>query len=136
MRQSVVGACFLGVPKYDGGLSKPRPSGPRMRPMVTSVDALERTRRHLERGDCHQAEQVCRGLVQAEPANGEAWLLLGNVLVGSGRHEEALSCFQQALSNIPRSPASCTELGVALAQLGRLEESAVAFRAAIRTQPE
>src|SRR5262249_12673164 len=46
---SVVHACIPILLEQDSGLSRSRLIGPRIRPMIQSVDALERTRRQLER---------------------------------------------------------------------------------------
>ncbi len=84
------------------------------------ADAMSR---HGQYGD---AAEVLRGAIAKDPANADAWLALGNALVG---HSEgavtpaAVFAYQRASDADPAHPGPPFFLGMALAQSGRLAEA-------------
>ena len=56
---------------------------------------------------------------------------LGNALIGLGRHEDALLCFQQVLGLAPVHAAAHYNMGRALAALDRPDEAVASFQAAL-----
>ena len=79
--------------------------------------------RHGQYGD---AAEMLRSAIEKEPGNAEAWLAMGNALVG---HAEgmitpaSLYAFQRAAAAAPDDPGPPFFLGLALAQSGRLAEA-------------
>lgn len=74
---------------------------------------------------------------QPSPA-GQDWEALheqGEKLLESGRLEEAIGCFQQALQAEERAQTH-NRLGVALARLGRTSEALTAFQRAVALDPD
>jgi tetratricopeptide (TPR) repeat protein len=103
--------------------------------MTQLSELLEAARRCRQSGDLERAEQLCRQILQLEPAHAQAWLFLGEVCERLGRRDEAGACYRQGLGTRPTSAALCTSLGVGLAQLGKVSDATVAFREAIRLEP-
>lgn len=77
-------------------------------------------------GQYADAAGVLQGAIEAEPANAEAWLAMGNALVGHADQTltpAALFAFQRASAAAPGHPGPPFFLGLALAQSGRLTEA-------------
>jgi tetratricopeptide (TPR) repeat protein len=64
------------------------------------------------RGDLVGAERECRNVLTAEPANVQANLLLGDVLLAQGRREEAMRYFETAHQLDPMNAAADTRLAM------------------------
>ena len=60
---------------------------------------------------------------------------LGNVLIGLGRHAEALLCFQRVLGMAPFHAAAHYNMGRSLAALDRPEEAVASFQASLANSP-
>jgi tetratricopeptide (TPR) repeat protein len=69
------------------------------------------------------------------PAEAAASLAHGNRLRASGRIDEAVAAYSQALEAAPQMGAAHYNLGIALRQQSRWRESVLAFRAATRLEP-
>lgn len=83
------------------------------------ADALAR---HAQFAD---AAEVLRGAVEKDPANAEAWLAMGNALVGHAEgtiSPASIYAYGRAASTAPDSPGPPFFLGMALIQSGRLSE--------------
>ena len=97
-------------------LGKNRPIGNRWQVIA---DAMVR------HGQFSEAAEVLRGAVGENPRDAEAWLALGNALVGhadGALSPAALYAYRQASAADPASPGAPFFLGLALAQSGRLDE--------------
>ena len=83
------------------------------------ADALAR------HGQFADAAEVLRGAVEKDPANAEAWLAMGNALVGHAEgtiSPAAIYAYGQAARIAPDSPGPSFFLGMALIQSGRVAE--------------
>lgn len=83
------------------------------------ADALAR------HGQFADAAEVLGGAVEQDPANAEAWLAMGNALVGHAEgtiSPASIYAYGQAASAAPDSPGPPFFLGMALIQSGRLAE--------------
>ncbi|MEO6091892.1 MAG: tetratricopeptide repeat protein [Novosphingobium sp.] len=77
-------------------------------------------------GQYADAAGVLLGAVDRNPRDGEAWLALGNALVGHAQGlltPAALYAYRQAAAAAPDAPGPPFFLGLALAQSGRLSEA-------------
>lgn len=86
---------------------------------VVIADALAR------HGQFADAAEVLRGAVERNPGNAEAWLAMGNALVGHAEGSlspAAIYAYGQAARAAPDSPGPPFFLGMALLRAGRLEE--------------
>lgn len=87
-------------------------------------------------GRTAQAEASFRAAVKAYEENPSAWLSLGAVLADSGRHSEALACYEELLSrNLVEGDPLADALAAranALAKLGRAAEARAGRMEALR----
>jgi hypothetical protein len=74
-------------------------------------------------GQLHDAEQLYRQVLAAEPGNAEAHHNLGGVLTLLDRSDEAAACYRRTLELEPGNAAAYHNLGVVLVREGRLEEA-------------
>jgi protein O-GlcNAc transferase len=61
---------------------------------------------------------------------------LGNALKAQGKLQEAIACYQQALSHGPNYVEAHYNLGIALHGIGRLDEAVASYRRALHYRPE
>jgi len=73
-------------------------------------------------GETAAAEQAGRRSLSLAPGFADAWLLLGSLLVDSGRAGEALDCFLKAEALEPQNPAVQLNLASAYHHLGTPEQ--------------
>src|SRR6266853_626888 len=121
--------------------------------MPTPSEAFGLARKLHQAGNLRQAEQLYRQVLQADPAQGEVWLLLGNAQQRLGKGAEAyfsmgmaqaesgdrggaIESYRQALGLNPTHVEAMTGLGTALAEQGNLEEAVAHLRKAIQCRPE
>ena len=86
---------------------------------VVIADALAR------HGQFADAAEVLRGAVERKPDNAEAWLAMGNALVGHAEGNlspAAIYAYGQAAKASPANPGPPFFLGMALLRSGRLQE--------------
>jgi FkbM family methyltransferase len=86
-------------------------------------------------GDLPRAEECFRQFLRAEPANAQAWYLLGAVCQVQKKLDEAVAALEEALRRNPDHPEAHNHLGVTLAAQGRLPEAEAHFRQAVRLAP-
>jgi Tfp pilus assembly protein PilF len=79
-----------------------------------------------------RAEQVLEKVIKLEPNNAGALMNFGGIKLQSGKPDEALEYFNRAVEQAPTMPQIQQYRGMALYQLGRRREAAVAFREALR----
>lgn len=87
---------------------------------IVIADALAR------HGQYTDAAGVLLGAVEKQPKNAEAWLALGNALVGHADGQltpAALVAYRRASEAAPENPGPPFFLGLALAQSGRLADA-------------
>ena len=69
------------------------------------------------------------------PGNAEAQNSLGAALMGRGRFDEAIPCFQKALEIEPNDEIAHNNLALALAKCGQVDQSIAHFRQALEINP-
>jgi Flp pilus assembly protein TadD len=78
----------------------------------------------LDRGDLAEAESAARrAIAVSEARDPSAWTVLGVVLRGQSRFDEAEAAYRRALAVAPRHLAAHHDLGALLSHLERAEES-------------
>jgi tetratricopeptide (TPR) repeat protein len=97
---------------------------------VSASQQLERAKQHFELTDYHGAIVLLQELVDEGRAFADAYHLLGLCEHMVGQPERALAAFDHALRLNPRYIEALLHRGVVLAELGREDEAADAFRAA------
>ncbi len=111
--------------KFSGG-------DPTRNKWIVIADAL------ASRGDYANAATILRGAVEADPKNMDAWVALGNALVGHAEGHlspSALYAFRRAAEADPASPSPPMFLGLAMAREGRFEETRALWQGALGKAP-
>ncbi|HCA26645.1 MAG TPA: sulfotransferase [Betaproteobacteria bacterium] len=98
--------------------------------------AMQLALQHHQQGRLEQAESLYRQVTQADPANADAWHLLGVAAAQRGDHEAAVSLISRAISRRPEAALFHNNLGNALKALARADEAAASYRRAIERQPD
>ena len=112
---------------YDSAL-KDLPSS---RPLLEGrVAVLEKQEKFAE------AEQSWKAFLALDPSDAEAWTSLGFDLWRQDKNEEALKAFQTGRSKGDARASNDNGKGLALRDLGRLDEAAAAFRRAVEIEPD
>jgi len=97
---------------------------------VSASQQLERAKQHFELTDYHGAVVLLQDLVDEGRAFADAYHLLGLCFQMLGQADRALAAFDHALTLNPRYIEALLHRGVVLADQGRDEEAAAAFRTA------
>jgi tetratricopeptide (TPR) repeat protein len=102
-----------------------------------NVDALHTLAQAWWGDDQHQSdiEALLRRVTAIAPGHVAAWILLGSLLHGADRPEEAIACYQRATELAPGNAAAWSGLGADYAQISEMEKSAVAYARAVALQP-
>ncbi|HEX8252521.1 MAG TPA: sulfatase-like hydrolase/transferase [Thermoanaerobaculia bacterium] len=97
---------------------------------IKAAFKLADERRHDE------AIAALRALLERNPRLADAWSKLGELLVGTGRSEEAVAAYKSAIAQSERfSPDLALGLGFALLQSGKPREAAEHARLALGSNP-
>lgn len=86
--------------------------------------------------DYEQAEKLAWEIREEKPDLAAVYLLLGNIYTNTGRHQEAVNAFQQAVELDLESVEGYNNLGIAYRKTGHNKESLKAFQKAHELQPE
>lgn len=86
-------------------------------------------------GRLAEAQQLCGQIVAANPAQADAWLLLGIIGLQTGDQTLAIECFERSLSLQPVNADAQNGLAVALKNQGRLPAALIHFRRAAELSP-
>lgn len=97
---------------------------------------LNIARASLEAGDVRRCEIAVRRALALQPADPQANLLLGYVRMEQDKFSEALAAFRRAAQSDGKDPMPLTMSGLALEKLGRREEAAQAYAAALSLKPD
>ncbi len=104
--------------------------------MATIPEALAVAVQYHQDGRLHEAEQIYRQVLQADPNVAEAWWYIGLTCMALGRLEEAEGNLQQAVRLRPELASAWSDLGIVLFQQGKLDEAVASLREAVRRQPD
>lgn len=95
---------------------------------ISQLAVLFNGGRHAELEDC------VRRLIERCPDSGLLWKVLGVALQARGK--DALSALQKAVVLLPGDADAHSNLGIALKQVGRLNEAVASFRKALEIKPD
>jgi tetratricopeptide (TPR) repeat protein len=104
--------------------------------MAPSSELLAAALAHHQAGRLKEAEQLCREIVNTEPACAEAWHLLGVFAYQDRRLEAADAHGKKALELRPDFVEALNNLGLVCHAQHRLDEAAAYFARAIAIQPD
>ena len=91
---------------------------------------LARGQAALQAGRAHEAIAIFAGAATRYPADADVHAWLGEAQHALGRFDQAISAYRTAL-RLQTGPLLNGRLGIVLCQVGRLQEAAVAFEAAL-----
>jgi protein O-GlcNAc transferase len=103
--------------------------------MADPPSTISRARALYRQGDLAAAAAHCAAALRRQPRNFDAAYLLGLIRASEGRIEEALDCFDTAVSLDPRSFEAWRNLGVAQALLERRPAAITSFERALALRP-
>jgi tetratricopeptide (TPR) repeat protein len=124
-----------------------REATPELRRRVTEADARlaayppdvaalgDVARLYHANGYLAEAERAYRALLQFDPANPRWPHLLGTLLAGFGRLEEAIPLFERAVAGAPDYLPARLDLGDALLKEGRIDQAARAYEGVLTLAP-
>ena len=90
----------------------------------------------LETGDADGAARVCRQILQQDARNHQAMILLGQIVAGQWRHDEALELLARAVSLAPKNADYHVKLAEALTTQGRQREALLRYDKALRLKAD
>jgi tetratricopeptide (TPR) repeat protein len=99
-----LGECLLNIAR---GVKANLSNGPR----GTYSELMLYGQEEAEKGDVTVAERDFREAMKANPASPEAYVNLGNLFLGEGKHAEAKVQFQEALQRAPQNCRALEGLG-------------------------
>jgi len=102
-------------------------------PTVAEVFALALQQHRA--GDLHQAEQLYRIILQADPGHADTHHSLGVLAYGLGHYGQAVVSIRQAISLNPAVAVYHYNLGSAQARLGQVQEAVASYQKALSLQP-
>ncbi len=103
--------------------------------MATIGEALTIAYDHLTAGRSAEAEAICGLVLDAAPDQPDALQLMGAIAGRRGRLEDAAACFARSVERRPESAAFRVNFADALRLIGRLEDAAAQYRAALTLAP-
>jgi tetratricopeptide (TPR) repeat protein len=104
--------------------------------MPTAAELFSLAVQHHQAGNLHQAEQLYRQILQADPDHADAHHLLGVLACQVGRHDQAVASIRQALTLAPQTGVYYANLGVAYEGMGLLDEAKESFQRALELRPD
>jgi tetratricopeptide (TPR) repeat protein len=90
----------------------------------------------FQQGNISQAQAACDLVLQLQPKNFDALLLLGVIAGQSNNHSLAVKLLNRAIDINPSSFAAHLNIGLSLKALNRVEEAIVSYDKAILLMPE
>ncbi len=89
-----------------------------------------------EQGEVDEALEGYQRAIDRWPANGEAWVRLGEGLIAADQVETAVAALQRGKSIVPDHYWAHRLLGLAYGKKGQYQKAAESFRIAVTLQPE
>ena len=104
--------------------------------MATISEALAMAVEHHQAGRFEAAEQIYRQILAVEPAQADAWHLLGVVAAQTGRPELAVEHIRRAIALSGNQAAFHANLANVLKRKGKLDDAVACYRRALELQPD
>ncbi|MFZ0887707.1 MAG: hypothetical protein WA005_04580 [Candidatus Binataceae bacterium] len=104
-------------------------------PNGAEAAGMARARISIRRGDGASAETTLRDLAQRYPHDQRVWTMLGLVLAGEDRNQEALAAYQHALALAPNDSRPHFYAAQAFHAMGREREALAQCQAALAINP-
>lgn len=122
---------YVGTPRERGAGPLPNP-----RDEVKNLARIKAAFRFADERRLDEATAALRSLLKENPKLLDVWSKLGEVLVESGRYEEAIEVYRSAIAHAERfSPDLALALGFAYLKHGETPDAATHARLALETHP-
>ena len=122
---------YVGTPRERGSGPLPNP-----RDEVKNLARIKAAFRFADERRLDEAIAALRSLLQENPKLMDVWSKLGEVLVESGRYDEAIEAYRSAIAHSERfSPDLALALGFAYLKHGETNEAATHARLALTAHP-
>ena len=139
-RTAIAAAAVLLCLSIASASSQPGQAAPSGRvPENTNSNVAQQmatARRLLQSGETVKAITLLRGVIQSQPENAGAHLLLGTALVMVPNESEAVEELHRAMQLAPESSRAVYSLGTAYAHFGHLSKAEAAFQKALSLKPK
>lgn len=89
----------------------------------------------LQSGQFDRAEKISKQIIEQDSTNIEAWKNLGTALYKQEKLDEALDCYQQALTLEPNDPTLYYQLGLVWQKQGKVEEAIAYYQQFLTFNP-
>jgi arylsulfatase A-like enzyme/Flp pilus assembly protein TadD len=121
---------YVGTPKNrTGALPDPRDE-------ISTINEVKAAFRLADQGHADEAVVAFRKLLHANPRLSDVQSRLGEVLIESGRYDEAIDTYKAAIASSERfSPDLSLALGFALLKAGRIDDALAHARLALAMNP-
>lgn len=116
--------------------SKNHPNGTSALSSVKADPQFEEARRRYHAGDFAGAEAIAQHLLQQDPGDAALLGMLGGIAQETGRHDEAITCFQRAILAAPQQAEWHYNLGLALQSAGQPDEAIKSYTRAAMLKPD
>jgi tetratricopeptide (TPR) repeat protein len=99
-------------------------------------DLAQEARKELFAARYNHAAELYQNLIEADPANADAYYGLVRALLGGHRAKEAFRAADRALQYVPQSPGGLTAAGLSRYRGGDLGQAEKYFQAALKQNPK
>jgi protein O-GlcNAc transferase len=102
---------------------------------MRSLNELITAIHHFQEGKVKLAREKAEDILEKEPDNEVALLLMGNCAFASEEHEEAIECYNKSINTNPAFKDARLALGDALKAVGRNKEAVEAYKLLLDLTP-
>jgi predicted O-linked N-acetylglucosamine transferase (SPINDLY family) len=102
----------------------------------TLRETFDLAMRHHQAGRSHDAEQLYRQILAAQPEHGGALHYLGVIAHQAGRNDIAVDLIRRAITLAPGDAQAHNSLGIALKNVGQLDQAVATYHQAIALWPK
>ncbi len=112
----------------------PLPSRPEQTRAINQ--AIDQALKYHEAGELPKVESICQQILQAEPNQPAALLILGAIAHQVGKNSIAFDFISKAIAVKPDYAEAHNNLGLLLHEFGKLNEAVISFGKAIANKPD
>ena len=97
---------------------------------------LESAKKLFGAQEYNDAIRSVKEVIEEQPSNVEAWLLLGDCYSGLGKDKKAIKAYQKVMRINPEHADAFFRLGVTYTRLGQYSNAIEAYKQVVRIQPK
>jgi tetratricopeptide (TPR) repeat protein/glycosyltransferase involved in cell wall biosynthesis len=104
--------------------------------MMDTIDNYQLAVEHFEKQDFNSAKNILYSMLLENPSDIDVLNFLGIIMLNCGRHEEAVSYFENAIAIYEPHPVAHYNLGLCFQHLKDSEAACLHYKRAIELQPD